>query len=443
MIFNKIKFKTAAQAGTLKPPHLFSPLFDVSRQALNAFDKRRSKPKSLFEHYDELEKRMPKSTLSDVRLATALAWRGSNGYFPAYRYHVGEFLNDEWLSCVDWHKTFHRDHVSHQVMCYWVAKQLVLASGDNVSFGALTLRDRCIAQIIESDECKYLRDYATDLGVFTGIDDESGKRFLWQCLFDESLYLATMFHDIGYPWQFVQGITSQFQDHSPILQPACSDPNRLYADYGQRLVCYPLHGYQVPKPTLPVVWRNNAIELLRLGQTKTHGLPGSLAFLYLNDIVRNYPTPQVNNARGIFCLEWAAMAIMMHDMQKIYWGEKGKPKPEYPFLRVCFERDPLSFLVTLVDQIQDFSRPNAKFDPCVDDAVDITYNSSCQEVVVEATLNGPMKITYFFREHADYVMNKLLYKSDAEKDFFDPSLGYVTWKGLPITSIHLDAQPKR
>lgn len=58
------------------------------------------------------------------------------------------------------------------------------------------------------------------------------------------------------------------------------------------------------------------------------------------------------------------MAILMHDMQKVFKGDgKHGPMPEHPHLQVSFRQDPLSFLVTLVDQIQDFGRPDARFTP--------------------------------------------------------------------------------
>ena len=219
-----------------------------------------------------------------------------------------------------------------------------------------------------------------------------------------------------------------------------ADVSKLYDEYGARLVSYPLHGYQAPSSIQPVAWRKHAEEMLRLGRADTHGLLGAMAFLFLNDIVRDFPEPQVGNAKGAFCIEWAAMAIMMHDMQKVYAGADGKPTPAHPCLRVSFESDPLSFVVALVDQIQDFCRPNAKFSKGTSDSVKLMYPDSCTGVKVVVSKDGPMRLTYIFERLSDVLKNKAVFKREAERDYFDPSIGFLDWTGLPITGIHLDAE---
>lgn len=437
MILSKERYFEAVSAGTLVPSRAFNPLFRVSRRALTLLDKQ--KRMKLHEHFSALRERMPNECVLGTRLAASLALRFSNGYFPAFRYHLGEFLNDEWLACVDWHKQFHRDHVSHQVMCHWVSKELVNACGGDFDFGGKTLKEMCIDQIMKGN-CDYLQDYADEMGVFVDVPhEEERRRLIWEWLFDEALFLATMFHDIGYPWQFVHGIVSKFSDHCPQAMSLTTDIGKLYEDYSSRLVCYPLHGYQASSKLHPVAWRKHAEDMLRLGRFETHGMPGAFAFLFLNDVIRDFPEPQSANAKGLFCLEWAAMAIMMHDMQKVYMGPSSGPRPAHPCLRIQFKQDPLSFVMALVDQIQDFCRPSAKFSKVNDKLVGLEYPHACTSVKVTATDGGPMNITYFFTDEGDVIKNRAVFKRDAERDYFDPVNGFLDWTGLPITGVHLGA----
>ena len=54
------------------------------------------------------------------------------------------------------------------------------------------------------------------------------------------------------------------------------------------------------------------------------------------------------------------MAVMMHDMKKVYWGNNGMATlPENKHLRLRFDVDPLSCVITLADVLQDFERPCA------------------------------------------------------------------------------------
>jgi hypothetical protein len=267
-------------------------------------------------------------------------------------------------------------------MCYWVAKCLLDAAAGDLTFGDQTLRTRCLLQVIHSPECQYLRDYANHLGAFDGVP-ERWKSSVWAAMFDEAVFLATMYHDIGYPWQFVQAVANQLSDHTPLpMTPMQMEVHELYAAYGARLFCYPFQGYNAPSATQPLAWRQRTEKLLASGFAQTHGLPGALAFLYLNDILRDYPESPTAHARGVFCLEWAALAILMHDLQKLYWGNgDAGPPPENPQLRVRFQRDPLSFVLTLVDQIEDFCRPNSRFTPRPDLA-EIRYDHTCRAVEV-------------------------------------------------------------
>jgi hypothetical protein len=439
MRFDHASFQMAIHSGGCCAPRVLSPLYRLSREALALLDRQmvEREAATLHEHYQKLSERMTDVALGDLRMATALAWRGADGYFPAYRYHVGEFVNDDWLSSVDWHKKFHRDHISHQAMCYWVAQRLLDTKDQEVSFDTSTLRERCLQQVVYDPECHYLRDYAERLGVFKNVGREL-KTCLWASLFDEAVFLATMYHDIGYPWQFVQGIATQLSGNSALsVMPMQMSARELYDAYGTRLLCYPFQNYSAPAAVQPAGWRRRTESLLLEGLSRTHGLPGALAFLYLNDVLRQFPDAADSDAKGLFCIEWAALAILMHDLQRLYVGKarNGAP-PENSQLRISFRRDPLSFLLTLVDQIQDFCRPNAVFKATAG-AVKLEYEHACHAVEITAQPRQPVRIVYCYEKTSDYDKNTAEHKPKAEREFFDPTVGYVDWSGLPISSIWL------
>src|SRR5690606_19673947 len=102
--------------------------------------------------------------------------------------------------------------------------------------------------------------------------------------------------------------------------------------FGHRLLFRVLQGYQTQNAACPSTWNEEITRLTDKALTLTHGLPGALGFLHLNDCVRQYPS-QRESPLHLLCTEWVAAAIMMHDMSKIYWG-RGRAAlatPENPF----------------------------------------------------------------------------------------------------------------
>jgi hypothetical protein len=372
-----------------------------------------------------------------MRVAADHALRCAGDYFPAYAFHVGELINDEWLSAVDWHKPFHRDHITHQLMCVYVGRTVVNGGhAGEFMFSERPLIDWCVDVALNAPECEYLRDYLKAMGApsFYFRRDGFGRK-LWEQMFRESLFLACTYHDIGYPWQFVNRIHDQLRLHAPDDTPFGRGIDAIYHHHRHRLVMYPFNGYQPAVATQPTEWTARARNALRLGFSSTHGVPGAFAFLHLNDLIREYPTTPKEQAVSRFCLEWASMAIAMHDMQKLYAGDDCEP---HPHLRVSFRRDPLSFVLTMIDQIQDFGRPNAFFRR--GGGVTLTYGATCHRVEVNRGADGgELVFSYFFRDKGDARANKKRFKPLAQRAYFDPTSGYVDYGGLPISGIRLDA----
>ena len=131
-----------------------------------------------------------------------------------------------------------------------------------------------------------------------------------------------------------------------------------------------------------------------------------IALVYLNDLLRKHPDCLGADALSQFCIEWAAMAAMVHDLQPLY-ADENNPRP---YLRVNMNKDPLSFALTLTDQIQDFARPNARFTRGGDE-VKLEYGAACSAVEVDLNIcDRELMITYCYVNPEDFAINKSKFK---------------------------------
>jgi hypothetical protein len=161
----------------------------------------------------------------------------------------------------------------------------------------------------------------------------------------------------------------------------------------------------------------------------------------LNDCIRRYPDRPESPLR-LLCIEWAAAAIMMHDMAKIYWG-KGKSDsetPEYPFLRLCFKKDPLSAIVTLADFIQDFERPSAVFGVCERSRgkeVTLKFEPSCSSTELQFA-DSNLTIQYNMKNEESRAIKRISILKE-EDQYFNAQYGYLDMSSLGIDKVQLMA----
>jgi hypothetical protein len=434
--FDRNGLRAALASGICDPPRALGRLLDLSRQAYRKLEDAQG-TKTLRYHYTRSAERMTSAAFGQMRVGVDRAVKAAPEYFPAYAFHVGELINDEWLATVDWHEDFHRDHISHQLMCVYVGQTLLCGGDGEFILGEpkRPLLDWCLDAVLQAPECEYLREYLMAMGApkTYGRRDAVGRR-LWRQLFMESFFLACMYHDIGYPWQFVHKIGDKLHPHAPGGDLLTRGVDAIYDHYKHRLVMYPFNGYQPYEATQPGEWTKRARSGVDAGFTHTHGVPGAFAFLYLNDILREYPRRAHSKAVSRFCIEWAAVAIAMHDLQKLYAGKRGlEPQPH---LRVVFQRDPLSFMLTLTDQLQDFGRPNAVFSRS--GHVTLTYTAACHRVEVRpGPKSDELTAWFYYGDKESARKNILECKPDAEDEYFHPKRGFLSSRGVPLPRIRL------
>ena len=437
--FSPSTYQAAVSSGLCTPPGMLRKFIHIDRtrfHTLRAVGKLNSKL-----HLDHLRKRLPCSFFTELRSVLGLILLHAQTRFPAYRFLAPEYINEEWLASVDWHKKFHRDHVLHQAMCVHVGftllQDLKVKNGENLlTYAARTL--------LRGQKTDYLRTAMHDMGCagllehIRRLPDTHQQRFVSSYIL-EVFFLTALFHDLGYPWQFTGKINAGLGTLAAVGSMPSMDPNTVIRHYGDRLLMMPFKNYIKNDPTCPITWHEEFKAMVTKGLANTHGLPGAISFLHLNDQLRIYPGPA--KPLGQFGLEWAAMAIMMHDLGKMYAVvDKGRVQVYRSQLRVNFDRDPLSFLMTITDLIQDYGRPDASFIPNHDD-VKITFRHRCAGTRIEwDETSRTLRIVYKYRNYADFKANKTLFLPETEQLYFDPLYGYLDPGSLDIRRIRLDAE---
>ncbi|MFA6012636.1 MAG: hypothetical protein WC799_21770 [Desulfobacteraceae bacterium] len=424
--FSLTNYRTGLSEGLYTPPDSMSPFFAIDPKAYSNLGDTESRRGDLKWGLEEIRKRTGPDYFKNFYPLQAQTLDYSARAFPPYRFILTEVMTEDWLATVDWGK-FQRDHVLHQPLCGYVALELLKQTIPN----GKTILDECVDKILQWKGTSYIRDFLLDCGMKKDdpiLDSESPiARTVWTLFFKEAAYLAAVFHDIGYPWQYA----FQFKKNLDGMNAQGVNPNRnakdIVGQFGQRLMFHALNGYQKQDRACPSTWPEKLLRLTDSALSSSHGFMGAIGFLTMNDSVRRYPAPQ--SPLHLLLVEWVATAIMMHDMAKIYWGNrKERENPENPFLRLSFDVDPLSAFITLVDEIEDFERPTVSFSPANngENGVSITYGMACHATELNfKNKSKSLEICYCMTTPEDKAMKLKSLHEHAEHDILAP--GMATW----------------
>lgn len=387
--------------------------------------------------FEALRLRTSKSYFQKIYPAQSAALNFSETSFPAYRFLMPDVLANDWLAIVDFHKKNCRDHALHQPLTAYVVFKL-LGGGDPtkaLKIGDSNLLDVSIDQIIcpkKPQKMQYLRNYFLGIGGNESLFENSlVNRAIWRSLFYETAMVAAIFHDIGYPWQYINRLNKSLTSSHFSPENLSSDAKSIFELFSERMIIQPFHGYNMAQ-SRPHTWNSKLLSLIAQSLSGTHGFPGALGFLHLNDCIRKFPCEQDITIQNL-CIEWASLGIMMHDMVGIYWGkDRNRNEPENEFLRLHFEKDPLSCIVALADVIEDFERPMVIFENNNDESL-FRYNFSCISSEIIVARNN-INIIYNFKNDDDKVAN-IVWKLKEEKNYFDPNYGYIDLSIIGINDI--------
>lgn len=277
--------------------------------------------------------------------------------FPAYDFLFLDVVCEDWLSLVDFHKDFRRDHSVHQPLTAYIVCK-ILGGGktaDAFFIGGQSLLDKALDVIINAAEAQYLRDRLKVYDSTTPL--LKGNRDLWRLVFYQTAIITAMYHDLGYPWQFIEQMHSYLKDDimlpgrlrydKSVVNPQVKE---YIENHKNELMFRPFYNYGKGGLTTDSINDKLFEQFLH----ESHGVPGALAYWLYND---EYNKTSTEPTLGLikFCQEWSSLAILMHDMQKAY------AQAESGFARLDFRTDPLSFIIALADTLEDFNRPNALF----------------------------------------------------------------------------------
>ncbi len=437
-------YQTRLQGGQLAFPRCYCPYFTLDVAKYHDLRlKHKGQGNDLQRALDEFRVRTGTKHFHRVYPVQARALGYSQVAFPAYRFILPEVITDDWLATVDWHKEYHRDHLIHQPLTAYVVHRLLEDSSWLPPSVGKPLSELIVEQLLTWDSTKYLRDFLISIGVTESdifVDQSpavpSIRDALWAELLKEAAILAALFHDIGYPWQYINTLSQKLAHANHNSNPPSPEIDSTIKAYGNRLVFSPFNGYRQTDGITPVTWSSRVREVARAALRGTHGLPGALHFLFLNDAVRQYPDQGIHPIRQ-FCVEWAAVAILMHDMAGVYWGRGSSHPPSNPHLRLRSEVDPLSCLLTLADQIQDFGRPSATFHP-FHTGTEALYANATKQVMIEADGASGLRITYKM-DSTTLMHQKRMYLPTEQYKYFDSGHGYLDLSGWGIKNVSMIA----
>ena len=364
------------------------------------------------------------------------AMRYAINVFPPYKLLLPDVLMDDWLSIIGPHQKGRRDHSLHQPLTAYIVSELLKGGDDGkglVLSSKKSLLDECSRMFLEMPGTGYLHNYYKVLYP-KGLPPDGYIRNTWaKEIFYHTAIVAAIFHDIGYPWQFMNKVGSSIELVNNGRVGAQEQTVKGIQEYIKgRLLTYPFYGYSdVPQQRNTVPWDRAVDSLIDSSYKRTHGFPGSLAFMYLNDAVRVFiGDHNINQAESRFIQDWAAVGIMMHDMVEQYYGQNNGP--DQPRFKLYIEKDPLSCIIALADVLAEFGRPSAKF-KVDNDSVKTRFDYPCEKTITEVRGNTLM-ITYKYSSRAARAQNEDWRKKEVESYFRFPS-GFIDLSEIGIDRV--------
>lgn len=391
----------------------------------------------------ELGKRTTNEYFKKVENVQTAARRHAQNVFPPYELFMSETITEYWLSIVDWHKEHStRDHSLHQPLTAYIIQELLgygVAKDSVLLPNGKQLLDFCAELMLDGNELEYIRDlFPNNSERFKSMNRE--EKLLWaKNLFYETAVIAALFHDMGYPWQYIGRLHKHvcYAELDSILKFEL-DGNEMQRFLCDHLLSVPYYGY---KKFSPMQSHNDygeeVSELMKESFTGTHGVPGAVSFLKFNEKTRkNFDPSSLMSASCNLILEWASVGIMMHDVAGLY-RKKG-----HKCFRLDFEIDPLSCLIAMADVLEEFERPSATFtndEEAEEKHVNIKYSYSCkstslifdeQEMRVKDKYNGVPKLSS--KQHREKEL----------REYFNLNDGFVKLSSWGITSFDCGDKPK-
>lgn len=387
-----------------------------------------------------LKKRTTKHYFQKIYSAQTDVQSYSFKSFPAYKFILPETLADDWASTVDWHKEWAtRDHSLHQPLSAYIVQRL-LGFG-NADKSLLTPNGRllslCADKLLNSAGTEYIRKYFVE--IYPDFQDwyPDQKKIWATCLFYETAVVAALFHDMGYPWQFVNRLKEHigFANYIDKENTDLGSGDSIFDYLKSHLLCMPFNAYRPINDQTTMEDIQNIKDVMHRAYIKSHGLPGALAFTALTNQTFSFPEPLSHNAATTkLKMEMAAVAILMHDMEGMYReGDK--------CFHLSFDVDPLSCIIAMSDVLEEFERPSASFENDFnghDGIVHIKYKVPCVATDLKIE-NSNMKIVYQYNTLED-ANNSRKRRKEEINNYFGIGSGFIDLSALGISQVDCDTE---
>ena len=276
------------------PPSIFLPFTKVDKNRYKALEAKHLKGKNdISNAFDELRKRTSKEYFHKVYPIQSRTLSYASLSFPAYRFILPEVITEDWLATVDWHK-FQRDHVLHQPLTGYVVLKLLGCPDQQRNTGLMLSSNKrllksCVDEVLRFEETAYLKDFLLECGLSeNSLWLKPGKlqEWMWKQLFIETAYLAAVFHDLGYPWQYMGLLGDKLE---PLTAPAMikeeAIEHSILSSFKDRLIYIAMNGYKKPIPTTPTIWEKEIKDQTKkysgLNGIRNHDLCDTGAVLYV------------------------------------------------------------------------------------------------------------------------------------------------------------------
>lgn len=380
----------------------------------------------------KLKDRMPEAYYRKMYRAQSSVISFSERAFPAYKFILPDSLWDDWLAIIDPHKDHCRDHSLHQPLTAYVASKLLKGNAKEKPFLLNTgesLLEYCANVLLNGVNTNYLRDYFIKLYPEYNKIPQSLRNNLAKVIFYNAAVTAAVFHDIGYPWQYVNRLTNHMNlVDKEFASSLGRDADSIIQMMNSRLLIYPFYGY---KNTAEIGWHEKMRDLVKTAFSNTHGFPGAVCFSQLSELLRNNnDNLSLNEAINRFIVDWATVAIMMHDMHGMY--KKGNTH-----FKLSFDVDPLSSLVSICDILEDFERPGLCVEPNKrkegnDDSILFYIKPQC--IYSEMECDGQeLVIRYAYADDASRIRN-YKFRTNEVSEYLDSPNGYINISPIGFTS---------
>lgn len=238
---------------------------------------------------------------------------------------LSNYTDIEWSILLDHNfekgqRAIKRDHFKHQFRNIYLG--CVLLYECNLIDKVLSMRD------CDNDFCAYIHNH---------IQEEKDKDTVFKEIIFKTYFIAALFHDIGYPISHYIRQSKRMQSYHPFYHIVNAEAKVPYAEIKSCL-----------RGTLLFNLKNDS-ELKKKYNEDDHGFYSAISFLmsfYLNGNIFSL-------AKKERCIiELAAVAMYNHTNSDIYDGEE----------KILFSKDPISFLLRLCDDLQEWERFSMKID---------------------------------------------------------------------------------